>query len=343
MSRVIRTVIALLLLGAGAMILPVGQAGAVEQGTISVHVTWPDGKPSETVQICFAVTSDAAGTDLLGSKCTDSEQNLAVFGPSDPALATGVTYYVWRADVVAKGPDAGAVTLLGDPVEAVIPDTSGNVDVTFAIHQPTSTTGSIEIHDSACPVGATSGTLFDQCHANGRQGVEYIVDGPVHQTGVTAGALGAVRFDNLPAGDYTIAQAVMSGDFASYQVYCSTSDGTEVPVDYRGDGRAAVALSVGSGQEIVCDWYNIPAPAPTEQPTQVPPTEPVVQPTLAPATEAVVQPTEAAVASGTPVVQLPVTGAGTGWGGQPWRDVAVVGLALLVTGAALILRRRDSN
>ena len=60
MSRVIRTVIALLLLGAGAMTLLIGQAGAVEQGTISVHVTWPDGKPGETVQICFAVTPDAS-------------------------------------------------------------------------------------------------------------------------------------------------------------------------------------------------------------------------------------------------------------------------------------------
>jgi hypothetical protein len=136
MSRVIRTAAALVFLLAVAIAIPAGKAGAVEQGTISVHVTWPDGKPSEAVVICFAVTSDAAGTDILSSKCTDSEQNVAVFGPTDPGLATGVPYYVWQAQVAGpKDPNAGAVALVGVPITASIDQNTGNVDVTFAMYQ----------------------------------------------------------------------------------------------------------------------------------------------------------------------------------------------------------------
>lgn len=335
MSRFIRTVVALLLLEAGAMVLPLGQAGAVEQGTISVHVTWPNGKPSEPVEICFAVTSDAAGTDILGSKCTNSDENLAVFGPSDPPLATGVTYDVWRAEVPQKGPDAGAVNLLEGPVEAVIPDTTGNVDITWEMKAQTPD-ATLTVHNSACPAGAQPGNLFDACHANGLAGVGFVVDGTagngdtVHRSGTTEGDLGTVTF-TLPAGDYTLAQAVMSGDFASFQVYCSTSDGTQVPVEDRSNGRAAIALSVGSGQEIVCDWYNIPAEA-----------APTVAPTQSAATEAVVQPTPPAAAT-TPVVQLPATGAGPGTASTPWIVAALAGLALVAVTASLLLRRRTTN
>lgn len=118
---------------------------------------------------------------------------------------------------------------------------------------------SIEIHESACPADVDRDALFEICHANGLAGVELTLQGPVSRWGTTAGPIGAVRFESLPAGGYTVAETTMTGDFAEYVVYCSDADGNEVPFVYRGDGRAAIVLSVGDDQQVVCDWFNIPA------------------------------------------------------------------------------------
>jgi hypothetical protein len=131
-------------------------------------------------------------------------------------------------------------------------------------------TGSIEVHKSACPPGAT-GDLFRECHANGLGGVPFLVDGPQTTRAATAGPIGSVFFGQLPAGRYTIAEMVPSGDYAQYVVYCSDGAGVEVPFEYRGNGRAAVQLEVADGQHVVCDWYNIPAPHAI--PTAAPDTE----------------------------------------------------------------------
>lgn len=129
-------------------------------------------------------------------------------------------------------------------------------------------TGSIEIHTSACPAGVRE-NLFEQCHAHGLAGVQFLVQGPQTARGTTAGPIGAVRFTGLPAGAYTIAEVVPAGDFAEYVVYCSDATRTEVPFEYRGNGRAAIQLNLVAGQQIICDWYNIPAAH--ALPTPVPP------------------------------------------------------------------------
>jgi hypothetical protein len=363
---------------------------AVEQGTITVTKTWAAGQePVEVVEVCFVVTSDAGGADVLGEACTSDETYAVTFGPSEPPLQTGVTYYV-REEVGAGWAVAG-----DNPVAVVIPDTTGEAAVAFEnrridgasveVHEfvcppgfesddteayyeachaapragvamsaagpgdlflegvtdaagvvtfrgfgtpgevtiaesvptgdfagfvvgcervdtgaaipveyrtngraavafdlpadvvdadgvivcewynippaPPEATASLTIHVSACPDNVAPDDRFEQCHENGLVGVDFVLQGPVEGDGTTAGHLGAVRWDGLPAGLYTVAEAVPSGDFVDYAVFCSRLDGQEaVPFEKRGDGRAAIQVEVGVGAQVVCDWYNI-APA----------------------------------------------------------------------------------
>jgi hypothetical protein len=262
-ARMARIMALVVITGLGGM--SAVSAQAVEQGTVSVTKTWAgDQEPAETVQVCFAVSSDSAGTDILGTACT-ADTYTVVFGPTEPPLATGVTYYVW--EILA---DTGEI--LKGPFEAVIPATSGNVDLAIENPAPVGQ-GAIEVHVSGCPNDYDPYALFDTCHANGIEGDELILDGPVFLTGNTSGPIGAVRWDGLPEGTYTIAEAVMTGDYAAYEVYCSTEDGTrDIPVEYRGNGRAAVMIDLPPNTGVVCDWYNVPAtsvlPMPTPAPTQ---------------------------------------------------------------------------
>lgn len=286
MRRASRSLIVALVMITGLIGVPAVSAQAIEQGTITVTKTWAAGQePVEMVEVCFAVSSDEAGADILGTACT-ADTSTVVFGPNDPPLATGVPYYVW--EIVA---DTGEI--LKGPFEAVIPATTGNVDLAIE-NRATEGQGAIEVHVSGCPENYDPSAMFDTCHANGIEGVELILDGPVYLTGTTAGDIGAVRWDNLPFGTYTIAEAVMTGDYASYEVYCSAEDGTiDIPVTYAGNGRAAVVIDLPPDTGVVCDWYNIPATTVPSGPTPVP--------------------TEAAAPTTTPaadVVTLPSTGSG---------------------------------
>lgn len=295
MIRARVSLIAALVMITGLIGVPATSAQAIEQGTITITKTWAAGQePTETVQVCFAVSSDAAGADILGTACT-ADTYTVVFGPNDPPLATGVTYYVW--EIIA---DTGEI--LKGPFEAVIPVTTGNVDLAIE-NRATEGQGAIEVHVSGCPEDYDPYALFDTCHASGIVGDQLILDGPVYLTGVTAGAIGAVRWQDLPFGTYTIAEAVMTGNYASYEVFCSAEEGTiDIPVEYRGNGRAAVMINLPPDTGVVCDWYNIPA-------TTVP-VEPTPAPTQAPVPTQAAAPT-ATTTPATGVVTLPSTGSGS--------------------------------
>jgi hypothetical protein len=114
--------------------------------------------------------------------------------------------------------------------------------------------GSIEVHVSACPDAIGNRSLFDACHASETS----ILDGPVRQTANTSGVFGIVTFGGLPTGEYAIAEAIMTGGFAGYRVFCSDAANAQLPVDYRKYGRAAVAITLSQDAVVTCDWYNIP-------------------------------------------------------------------------------------
>lgn len=117
----------------------------------------------------------------------------------------------------------------------------------------TAGTGSIDLRMIECPSGSDPAA----CLSNGLAGVDVILDGPVRLTGATSDT-GTLRWDALPPGNYTIAEAVMRGDDAGYAVTCTDGD-IDLPVETRGNGRAAVLLTLPAGADITCTWANIPA------------------------------------------------------------------------------------
>jgi uncharacterized protein YraI len=123
----------------------------------------------------------------------------------------------------------------------------------------------IELHKSVCPAGYVPGdSIYDDCHANGLDNIEFTVNGPNDFTtsGTTSrvGGVGPgiVVFDELAApATYTIFEDV-PGDFTSIYVYCSMADSDEVVLFDYNDAVQGIDIALASGQSVICDWYNIP-------------------------------------------------------------------------------------
>lgn len=136
------------------------------------------------------------------------------------------------------------------------------------------TGASIEVHLSACPIGYTGNSWYNDCHANGVDGQSFTITGPngeQSQDAVITRTPGPAvsNFTSLPAGDYVLAGGPPQ-DFGSVFLYCSDpATNTQVTTQFV-DGRGQLTLA--ENQSVVCDWYFVPedqgAPAPT--PTQTP-------------------------------------------------------------------------
>jgi hypothetical protein len=242
------TILAALLLVAGLVSSFVPRAGAADPGTITVTKTWAQGQePNETVEVCFVLTSDADGTDVLSRKCTSDSSYTVTFGPDDPTLKANTTYFVWE-DV-----GAGWTTTGDNPVEVKIPRAGGNVDVSFE-NQKSNGTATITIHKATCP--ETSNQLFKDCHDDRLADIHFTIG----SERVTTDKNG-VATAKVPSGSVRITEA--EADFnenatagAAY-VYCSVQPGsTDVLHDAVANHRS-VDLTVKDGQTIVCDWYNL--------------------------------------------------------------------------------------
>jgi hypothetical protein len=242
------TMLILALAGLSGPLLASAGAQALEQGTITVTKSWAPGQePNEVVEVCFVVTGDPDGTDVLGEACTFDDTYTVTFGPSDPPLATGVPYYVWE--------NVGAGwTVTGDnPVEVSIPDTTGQAEVTF---ENTRAQGiaDITIHKAVCP--ETTDDLFSQCHDNRVPGVHFSIKG----ARVTTDAEGVANA-SVASGTVRITEA--AADFSETATagaawaYCSTQPGgTSVLYDDLVDHRS-IAIDVPAGATVVCDWYDL--------------------------------------------------------------------------------------
>ena len=173
----------------------------------------------------------------------------------------------------------------------------------------------ITIHKAECPIGYQGNDPFGECHENRVAGVsfEWNAAAPGAPSTVTTDGNGvAVIETSAGAGGLGLYIAEQPPyELASYSVYCSTGDGSEaVPFNYMDDatGIRFVADTLGAGGDIVCDWYNVPAGAPSDGYTGN------------------------NGSSQEPVTQLPSTGAGfaaarelpgvpaAGGDGAPWRD-----------------------
>ena len=246
------TLFSLVLLLLGALDLRAPTARAVEQGTITVKKTWAaNQKPNEVVEVCFVVTSDADGTDVLGKACTTDETYTVTFGPSDPALQTGVVYYVWE--------DVGAGwAIKGDnPVSVTIPDTSGTADVSFE-NQHATGTATITIHKAVCP--ETNSDLFGTCHDKRVPDVHFSIASErvvtdKHGVATAKVASGSVQ---ITEADADFADNASAG--AAY-VYCAVQpDKKSILFDDHADHRS-VTIDVPAGATVICDWYDLTAGA----------------------------------------------------------------------------------
>lgn len=301
-----RLLIAVLML-AGLLGFSASGVSAQEQGTITVHKTWAGQAPTEVVQVCFAVSSDAAGTDILGTACTSDETYTVVFGPAEPALATGVTYYVWE---VAS--DTGAI--LQGPVEAVIPAAAGNVDVTFENPgeplPPEQIT--FRISKYTCPedpgnVSVAAGNIPASC-------------APTAGVGFSVAAQDGTQIGTCT----TDGTGVCSLQVPNEATVTVTEDTTTAPAGYapRENPITTQAVTEFAGALFI----NLPVSAPP----------PTVVPTAAP--------TAPAPSGG--VITLPSTGSGpasgpTSGSDLPWTPLLAAGGALALAGTALVHRRAN--
>lgn len=135
--------------------------------------------------------------------------------------------------------------------------------VTAAQETPAAT-GAIEVHVSSCPPGYDGSSHFDACHASGLAGVEVRLTGPASDARVTEGDTGAVRFADIPAGEWTI-EVVLPDEGQRYETYCSL-EGSDTRVPMSPEDSNPGSVSLAEGQAVICDVYVIPAAEATAAP-----------------------------------------------------------------------------
>jgi hypothetical protein len=242
------TLFTLLSLVLGAIGLRAPIASAVEQGTISASATWAPGqKPAEVVEVCYVVTSDADGTNVLDRECTSDSTYTATLGQGTTTLATGTTYYVWE-DV-----GAGWTASEGNPVEVKIPSSSGTAEVSFENEQSNGT-ATITIHKATCP--ETTKDLYKDCHDDRVPDVHFTM-GSARVTTDKDGVATA----NVPSGTVRITEGETNfnedATAGAAYVFCSVQPGkSEVLHDAVANHRS-VDITVKDGTTVVCDWYNL--------------------------------------------------------------------------------------
>lgn len=206
---------------------------------------------------------------------------------------------------------------------------------------PVADPASLTVYAAICPAGYDGGSYFDDCFDNAADAgsvtftlTEVDSTSLIEVAGtaidVPVGNDGHARFDGLDAGTYALADSVPGDALDGRFVYC-TFDGTNpetFTLDYT---QNAIVFSVGTGQEVACDWYILPAdlkgePAPTATATAAP------------------APTATPGVTGGGVVGLPNTGSGggptaVGFGVGLIRFLVLLALGLLA-GTAMIVQHR---
>ena len=240
-------VVLAMLIGSAGSITTSAQGG---DGTITVTTTWaPGDEPGETVEVCYAATTDADGTNVVTEGCTSDDTYTATLGPD--GLSAGETYFVWE--------DTGAGwRVTGDnPVEVEIP-AGGEASVEFENEQA-GDIATITIHKAVCP--ETSDVLFGDCHEERVPDVNFVIG----DDRVATDENGELTTD-APAGEIKITEA--EDDFdenataGAAWVFCAIMPGGD-PVLYDDlANHREVQIDAPAGSTVVCDWYNLTAEGP---------------------------------------------------------------------------------
>ncbi|MGN6485664.1 MAG: hypothetical protein ACTHMX_14825, partial [Thermomicrobiales bacterium] len=190
------------------------------------------------------------------------------------------SWFILPADTSGAADDTATVA----PTETAIPtETPVPTETATATLNPTETVTPTEVSDTSltvhlalCPQDYSGSDYYTDCHANGIDGMEFLLDGPDGQLSETTTlpetpGPGVATFATLTGGDYTLAGGP-PGDFGHVVLFCSTQpDGTEIAAPVEG---TQASLTVNAGENVLCDWYYIPENAQGETPTLTPTTVP---------------------------------------------------------------------
>ncbi|MGH2562493.1 MAG: MSCRAMM family protein [Thermomicrobiales bacterium] len=116
----------------------------------------------------------------------------------------------------------------------------------------------ITIQKRLCPEGYNGGNYVDACD-DAVQNVTFNADGPQgYDENATTGQEGIAFFENLTAGSYVVTELPPDNiNVAVYVVGCSDASGS-VPFTYDDSTGLRIILTVKAGQDVTCNWYNIP-------------------------------------------------------------------------------------
>lgn len=222
----------------------------------------------------------------------------------------------------ADGTSTATATATAVPTETVVPsETPTATTAPTETLAPTEVSGSsLTVHLSLCPQDYTGSDYYNDCHANGVDGMEFMLSGPDGTLSATTTlpetpGPGVATFSGLTGGDYTLAGGP-PGDFGHIVLYCTTQpDGTRI--DAPADGAQAT-LTIDPQTNVLCDWYYIPENAQGETPT----TAPTQTPTTAATATATPSPTQAPRAEIlVTLYTCPAPGAGSTYGGATYDEL----------------------
>lgn len=277
---------------------PVGAAQTSDTARITIHnricpegFSGPDyyGACHDTAPnpgLPFSLSGPESSTDT-----TDSSGNVAFEGliPGDYAISGGVpgefadvNYFCAEADaltVVYPFTETMTGLTIALPAGADIICDWYNTPINMSglpTATPVGEAASLTVYAAICPVGYMGSSYFDDCFENAADAgaVTYTLaeatGNPIDQP---VGADGHARFMSLSGGTFSLSDSVPGDALDGRFVYC-TIDGANpqtFALDYT---ENTINLSIAAGQDVVCDWYIVPAnlkgePAPTATATVV--------------------------------------------------------------------------
>ena len=140
----------------------------------------------------------------------------------------------------------------------------------FNIPSDLSGGGTLTVNNWQCPAGLTSG-YYDNCHGDPVSGSTFAVDGPnSYSASDQTNSKGAVAFDTLAAGNYTVTETPPDSPHTAVYVVLCTQDGKDFSKTYDDSTGLRIKFKLPAGANVVCDWYNVPPAAPTPTPTPKP-------------------------------------------------------------------------
>ena len=130
-----------------------------------------------------------------------------------------------------------------------------------------STTGAINLHKYGCPANYDTSWTLNDFYQNCQTivtGAQFTITGTGSYTDTQTLSGIDLSWDDLAAGDYTIAETQPSGWDGS-RIFCADGDQTNGTGDYSEAQLSSgkLPVSVTAGKYVDCVWYNLPKIQPT--------------------------------------------------------------------------------